>query len=82
MGTIGASGTYEISGLVAPYRGTLSLTSSAPNRRIALSINGGEDYFTPQYDVDEPGVIGLAVFTPVTNIVFIGAEGDVWRSMV
>lgn len=82
MGVLNSSGVFEINGLNEPYRGTLSLTSSAPNRKIELSINGGVNYFTPQYDVDLAEIIGVAVFSPVTNIRFVGVEGDTWRSLV
>jgi hypothetical protein len=81
-GIIDSSGVYVIGGLRAPYRGTVSLTSVAAGRKIELSINGGADYFVPQYDVEETGVIGLVIKAPITDIRFTGAEGDIWRSLV
>lgn len=63
----------------ATFRGTLSLTSSAANRAIELSINGGQDYFTPQLDVEEENNIGVVIKGGVTNIRFTGDEGDIWR---
>lgn len=78
IGLIDGSGKYEISNVGSSYHCTLSLTSSAPSRKIELSINDGADYFVPQYDVDETGVIGLAVRAPITNIRFTGAQGDEW----
>lgn len=81
-GIIDSSGVYEIANLVAPFNGTVSLSSTALDRKIELSVNGGLDYFVPQYDIDEESVIGLVIKAPVTHIRFTGAEGDYWESLV
>lgn len=81
-GIIDSSGEYVIGSIGVPYNGTASLTSTAANRKIEISVNGGLDYSTPEYDVEEPGVIGVVIKAFITDIKFTGEEGDVWMSLV
>lgn len=77
-GIIDSTGVYEVGNVGQSFRCTLALTSADAGRLIEISIDHGENWFVPQLDVEEPGVIGVVIKAAMTNYRFTGTEGDKW----
>ena len=57
---------------------TAVLRSSATNRSIQLSVDGGIEFFQPQYDASSGTLLAVSIVSPVTTVRFNGASGDLW----
>ena len=67
-----------VDGLYIPSPYTISLTSSAPNRKIQMSFNL-EDWHDITLDIESTNEIVAVAIGPILAIKAIGAVGDVLR---
>lgn len=85
-----ASGTLAGTSIAQPMAGaplpfTATLVSSAGTREIALSTDGGINYFvptrqdgSPAYDANTTTLINIVVTGKVTHVRFTGIAGNTW----
>ena len=57
---------------------TILLRSGASNRAIKLSVDGGIEFFQPNYDANSQTLLALVVNGPATTAQITGATGDTW----
>jgi len=57
---------------------TILVRSGASNRAIKLSVDGGIEFFQPNYDANSSTLLALVVNGPATTAQITGATGDTW----
>lgn len=60
-----------------PMPASLTVTSVAAGREIALSLDG-TNYFVPQYDANPAAFLLLGLLAPAASVRFTGTVGDAW----
>lgn len=68
---------YDMAAVDLPC--TVTLKSSAPERRILLSTDGGTEFFQPPYDVCSATMLVLSINSPVSHVRVIANAGSSWR---
>lgn len=61
----------------APLPMTLTLTSTADGREIAISMDE-TNYIVPSYDATATAFISVAITSPIAGVRFTGALNDTW----
>ena len=77
-GVLPAGGVATANASGAPMPMTLTLESTAVGRAIAISVDGGTNFFTAPYDAVETNFLALAILAPISAVRFTGAQGDAW----
>jgi hypothetical protein len=65
---------YEVISTKLPL--TITLTSVGAGRKIELSTDGGNEYFTPTIDTTSATMLIVTVNAPISNIKVTGAVSD------
>lgn len=62
-----------------PIPATVSLTfATLSTQKIELSVDGGTEYFEPQYDHASATQRVVVITAPVSHIKFAGVAGNTW----
>lgn len=75
--TLDSTGVYHLPKITTRVPMTVTLQSSAANRKIEISANEGDSFFTPVYDSESPTELVVVIFAPTTDIKATGAAGDI-----
>lgn len=62
----------------APLPCTITLKSAAAGRKIEISTDDGQEYFTPNPDTSSATMQVLSLTAPVSHVRITGAANDKW----
>jgi len=77
-GTLPAGKVSTANASGAPMPMTLTLVSTDAGREIAISTDGGVNFFVPAYDASPAAFLSVAVKAPISHARFTGALNDPW----
>ena len=76
--TIPSATPVVVAMLGAPIPCTVILKSADATRNLELSVDGGTEYFVPNYDSISATQLAIGIMSPISHVRFTGVANDSW----